>query len=316
MEKTRDLTIHPSNELTKKLQEETSRRKLNNTHETVSIIPKEYFKRPPITRETEAHPNKGRVQWLRNLRRNKYVHSFLFTVYGLILLIFAINLVNVQLPILSYLNLTYAEIHTQTDYFFAQFYPPSINAWYIGNHNQTIYLQVHLHADTKITENTPVTIEAQASEGSQYADNVSEMYVGFFGADYTPDNAVVFQIGNTTSKYELWTGFAGATLVPNAPQQVFAMLDLGTDLGGNSRRIYWSTSGEKPLSLVLVWSNVLDDIYYTYTYNYSIVRVYSMGEIRANQIVDAEVIGVFGGLLFGALEVYPNIRGKEKQEDS
>lgn len=258
----------------------------------------------------------------QQIKANKWVHYSLFAFYIFILLVFVVNLFNIQYPILNEVNLTYSTIHTPTNYAFIQTYPASMNELLdINNPNQMMFFQVRLHSDTKITENTPVTIESIAALGANYAKNVSAMYVGFFGADYTSKYATYFTNNqNKSDRYEQWTGFAGVTLKSVNSTVKSSELILwpvgGTEFNGSSVEVYWSEAGDKPVTIGLNWINkTASQTYFVYTYAYSTVHVYAMSEIRTNQITDSEVIGVFGGLLFGALEVYPNIKGQKREPD-
>ncbi len=156
---------------------------------------------------------------------------------------------------------------------------------------------MHIISEKIITENTPVVISVQGSEGECYAQNVTDVYVGFFGAKYV-------EIARLNG-YELWTGFAGVNLHQNATTDELVMFDMGTTLGGLNRTIYWETSGEKQLSLALRYNNFDNFIH---IYEHTNVHVYSFDNLRATQFTYVGGFGTLGAIIFGIFEVIPRIK--------
>jgi hypothetical protein len=162
-----------------------------------------------------------------------------------------------------------------------------------------------------ITENTPVNIEAEASEGNLYAKNISAIGIGFFGADYIKSEQVIFIPSNSSNAYELWTGWAGERLYPNVKTETMLLFALDTNLGGSNATVFFSETGDKPITIALEWLPQLSVFPFSYTYQFSTIHVYAYADIRASQIADAELIVAFGVSLFGAFEVYPSIAGRK-----
>lgn len=253
-------------------------------------------------------PKKDRLQ---KIRENKKIRYILFLAYiGVIIAVF-VNLADVQLFPFNYMNTAHFKINSPTDYFFLQTYPPSIDGIEFGDANQTIYFQVHIHCDKMITENSLVTIKAGASAGAIYMQNISTISVGFFGADYSPEERTVFKIPSG-EEFELWTGFAGVRLSRGVEPEFLVLFqpEGGVSYGGETRTVFWSTAGDKPITLVLSWNNYEQT--FSYTYEFSTVHVYAYADVRATQIHSAEVIGFFGALLFGVFEVYPSLAVNKK----
>lgn len=209
------------------------------------------------------------------------------------------------------MNTVYSKINSPTDYFFLQTYPPSMDGIEFGIANQTIHFQVHIHCDKMITENSLATIKAGASAGATYMQNISIISVGFFGADYSPEERVVLKIPSG-EEFELWTGFAGVRLYQGVEPEFLVIFqpEGGAVYGGQKRTVFWSTAGDKPITLVLSWNNY--EPTFSYIYEFSTVHVYAYADVRATQIHSAEVIEFFRALLFGVFEFYPSIAGNKK----
>lgn len=224
------------------------------------------------------------IKNIQNARKNKWVRGSLVIVYGLIIVIVFVNIANIQYFGFNLLNANYAEINTPTDYRFYQTYPASLSGIEVGDASQTIIFQIHIHSDTKITENTPVTIEVEAGVGSLYAQNTSYINVGFYGAQY-------YGHPTTINGYDLWTGFAGVSLSKDGnPESMMTFVPEGGSVFGGSRAIIcWETAGEKPLSIGLSWKFAPAGNF-VHTYDYSTVPVYSIEEIRGTQITYAEIV--------------------------
>lgn len=291
------IKIQSSDDMMKALEEERARRKISNIPDTITTILKEHLQ---LKSNTEKKSVKKK-NIIRRVLENKILRYSFVVVYAFFILVALINLANIETPYLNALNVTYSTVHTPTNYKWMQTYPLSLSGLDFGNVNETIYFQVQIHADTIIMENTPVTIGAEASEGTSYAQNVTNIYIGFYGADYIANESTYL------NGYKLWTGFAGVTLEPNATngELVIFLPENGTLLAGGNRTIFWSTAGDKPLSLALRYTN-FDT--YSQTYDYNVVHVYSSDDLRTSQLAYVGEVTGFVLLLFGIVEVAPKIK--------
>jgi hypothetical protein len=249
---------------------------------------------------------------LQKARENKIMHGFLIVAYLLIIFALLINLRDWQIPIL---NVNYANIHNPTDYYFLQTYPPSVDGIEVGNADETIIFQVHIHADTMVMENTQVNIEAEAGVGRTYLANTSSIGIGFFGADYIPSEQTNFNPAGSPNWYELWTGWAGERLHQNVKPETMQLMipQGGAELGGSNTTVFWREAGNKPITIVLSWANSID-FPFTYTYQFSTITVHAYADLRTSQIADTGLIGTVGLALFGVFEVYPAIKGRREEQ--
>jgi len=201
------------------------------------------------------------------------------------------------------------DFYQPTDYRWIQTYPPSIGDIQFRDPDRTIFFQVQIHADSQIREHTPITLGAEASVGVYYKNaGVIGVYLGFFGANWAGPVLVI-------NNYVIWTDFAGTHLQPSNDTSgttiIYSMGKNGTNFRGPNGTVSFNTDGDKPLSLVLIYR---DYHTFNYTYQFATLHVYSSETIRTSQVVLAESVGVFGGVLYGVLEVFPKIGGDSQQE--
>jgi hypothetical protein len=303
----RTVTVQPSDEMMKALQEERVNRKTKNIPETIISILTEYLK---ITKNQMIKPlRQNKKAFWRRILQYRYIRYLVFTICAFLTLIAIVNVSNCEWTGLNLLNSVYNKVNTPTDYNFVQTYPPSV-----GNEirlwNLT-YFQVTIHSDKMITENTPITIEAEGSESLSFAENVSSIYVGFFGANYTPDQQTTFQ-NNNGPIFNMWFGFAGVQLPTNGTVDDYLPFNCGNYLGFSNTTIYFSSAGDKPLSIAIDWTN--NNIpAYTYTYDFSTIHVYSANDIANERYTYAGAVGGVAFLIFAIVEFAPKV-GKTEEE--
>ncbi len=163
----RKVTVQPSDDLLKEIKDERRTRKIENLPDTIIAILRDYFKLPKI--QPQGNPNRKKSK-MQKIIINRKFRGFLVFIYIMLMLVILVNISDWQIP---YLNVEYFVVNTPTDYTFIQSYPPSIDGIETTLASETINFQVHMHADTIITQNTEVNIEAEAGVGASFAQNIN-----------------------------------------------------------------------------------------------------------------------------------------------
>ncbi len=197
----------------------------------------------------------------------------------------AVNLANIQIPLVNMSPQTTVQALTWTETY------PALNGSTSPLTN-TILFEVHVSANHTVNPGTLVVVTVGGSEDANFFTNTSSIFVGFFGAD---------DLGSFV-KGPSGTGFAGVSLYPSSKptEGMNNLTNNGFWLTGSKATIDWTSQGDMPLSIVIVFANTTTA---SHTYQNDVVHVVAPGALGPNQFLFGTAALALGVCLFAVFEL-------------